>query len=154
MRRQKIFVFLLGTLVLLWASACGGSSATPVAMGDVPVYTGATSVEQGENFMVDTIVAGIEQSAADMASEGGSIETELYSLPAGATWADVKSFYNSKLADTDWESEDQFTDESETFNSIGWTRGSGAREQALLIMVVPDVFDDGGALMVNMLLSE
>ena len=155
MRRQKrIFVFLLGTLVLLWASACGGSSATPVAMGDVPVYTGAAPVEQGENFVVDAIVEGIEQSTAGMTSEVGSMETGLYSLPAGTTWADVKSFYSSNLADTDWKAEDQFTDESETFNSVGWTRGSGAKEQALLVMVVPDVFDGGGALMVTLLLSE
>jgi hypothetical protein len=150
---KRIFVFLLGALVLLWALACGGSSAAPVAMADVPVYSGAAPVERGGNVMVDAIVESLEESAGDMASEGGAIETGLYSLPAGATWADVKSFYDAELADTDWEPEPEFTDESEAFSSTGWTRGSGANEQALLVMVVADPLE-GGAYMVTMLLSE
>jgi hypothetical protein len=151
---KRIFVFLLGTLVLLWALACGGSSATPVAMGDVPVYSGAAPVERGGNVMVDAIVESLEESAGDMASEGGAtIETDLYSLPAGATWADVKGFYNAELGDTDWEPEPEFTDESEAFSSVGWTRGSGANEQALLVMYVADPLE-GGAFLVTMLLSE
>jgi hypothetical protein len=150
MRRQnRIFLFGLGTLVLLWALACGGSSATPAAVTDVPVYSGATPMELGDNPLVDTIVDSVEESAGDM----GSIETELYALPAGTSWADVKSFYSAQLADTDWESEPEFADESETFNSVGWTRGSGAQEQALLVMYVAELLDDG-ALMVTMLISE
>lgn len=148
-RRKRVSLFGLGMLMLFWALACGGSSATPAAMTDVPVYSGATPMELGDNPMVDTIVDSVEESAGEM----GSIETELYTLPAGTSWADVKSFYSAEFADTDWESEPEFTDESETFNSVGWTRGSGAQEQAILVMYVAGILDDG-ALLVTMLISE
>ena len=90
-RRKRVFLFGLGMLMLLWALACGGSSATPAAMTDVPVYSGATPMELGDNPLVDTIVDSVEESAGEM----GSIETELYTLPAGTSWADVKSFYSA-----------------------------------------------------------
>ena len=153
-QRNRTFVFLLGTLVLLWALACGGPAATPVAIGGVPVYAGAKPVERGENFMVDAIVEGLVESAESMASEGGSMETRLYSLPAGTTWADIKSFYEAEMADADLELESEFAEESDPFYSMGWTRGSGAKEQALLVMYIADVFEDGAPLMVLMLLSE
>jgi hypothetical protein len=153
-QRNRTFVFLLGTLLLLWALACGGPAATPVAVGDVPVYVGAQPLEHGESFVVDAIVAGLTESAESMASEGASLETGLYTLPAGTTWADVKSFYEAEMAGTDLELESEFAEESDPFYSMGWARQSGDEEQALLVIYIADVFEDGAPLMVLMLVSE
>jgi hypothetical protein len=151
--RKRTFVFLLGTLVLLGALACGGSAARPVAMGDVPTYAGARPVELGENPIIEAIVEGLEDSTGEIAA-GGSVETRLYALPAGTTWAAVKGFYEAEMAGTDMELEAQFAEESDPFYSMGWTRGSGASEQAFLVIYVSDVLEDGSPLMVLMLLSE
>ena len=149
-RQKKILIVSLSTLVLLLALACGGGG-TPVAMSDVPVYTGATATTAGDDPLVDLVVESMEEVAA---GENITMETKTYALPEGTTWDDIKSFYNNQLEGTDWKSSAELTDEStEEFQTIGWERGGAASEQLLVVGYLPDLFGDGAKLIV-MLFSE
>jgi hypothetical protein len=147
-RYKRISVFFFGILVLLWAMACGGT-ATPVSMGDIPVYPGATSAEAGEGTLVGIVIDTMEETAG---TEDINLESKVYALPADATWSDVKSFYTDEIADTDWKATEEFAQETEGFSSIGWERGSGANEQVLVIALVTDPLE-GGTFVIIMLFS-
>lgn len=151
-QHKRVFVPLLATLVLLWALACGGSSTAPAAMSDVPVYPGVTSAEIGDNAIADLMVEEMKKALATQ--EGATVDFDMYTLPADATWDAVKSFYDAELADTDWKPAEELSQEAEGVYVTGWQRGALASQQALAIIYVPDLFGGGSASLIVMLASE
>ena len=147
-RHKRIMIASLSVLVLALALACGGGS--PVSMSDVPVYDGASPTTAGDDPMVDMVIELMEEN---IAGEEITMETKTFSLPDGTAWGDVKSFYNDKLEDTDWESAEELSNESDEFKSVGWQRGSLNNEQLLIVCYLPDLLSDG-ATMIVMLFSE
>ncbi|MCI0398665.1 MAG: hypothetical protein L0332_19650 [Chloroflexi bacterium] len=126
MRSRTLFYLSVPLILLaLVGLACGASE--PVAFSDIPVFPGATPSAPGQNVFGDSLVDAMESAAE---GELTTPETQLYIVPAGTAWSDVRSFYETELADTDWEAAAELTQEDPTFSTAGWTRGSGASEQA------------------------
>ncbi|MBE2198806.1 MAG: hypothetical protein IAE79_09360 [Anaerolinea sp.] len=95
---------LLTLLIALFALAACGSD--PAVLSDIPAYDGATALQAGQNAIADTLIQNMEQDASLRANigVGGSIEQMAYRLPDGATWDQVKSFYDKALGDAGWKS--------------------------------------------------
>jgi hypothetical protein len=142
--RKGISVFVLTILVLMLVAGCG---TEPVPISDIAIYPGATLMEVGQNTMADELAETIRTSAG---AEGVSVEVNLYSLPEGTTWEDVKSFYDDEIGGTDWTPESDLTTETDFFSTIGWSRGSGAGEQALTIGYAADVLGSGAFLLIGL----
>lgn len=123
--------------------ACGGE---PVAMSAVPIFPNTSPLEAGQNSMADTIAETLDSMVGDQLTS----EINLYALPAEATWDDIKSFYATELAETDWKTADELTQESTAINITGWTRGGLASEQVLVVGHSPDLLGDGAFLIVGL----
>jgi hypothetical protein len=97
--RLLALITMLALSMLL--SACGSK---PVALADLPVYTGATELKPGESNIADTLQSNGQQDAAmrQAVGTGGSTEQKGFDLPAEATWDQVKSFYTDKLKASGW----------------------------------------------------
>lgn len=149
-RQKKILIVSLNVLILLLALACGGGG-TPAAMSDVPIYTGATPIEAGDDFLVDLLVQSMEEAVA---GESITMETKSYALPEDTSLDNIKSFYDTQLEGTDWKPSEELTDDTtEEFQTIGWQRGGMASEQLLIVGYLPDLLGDGAKLVI-MLFSE
>ncbi len=105
------FVALLGLLILpLLAcnTVMGLFGGGAVAIGDLPVYPGATELKEGESNIGDTLAQNMEQDAAMRQAMGalgsGKVEQKGFQLPADATWDQVKSFYSKELEGAGWSS--------------------------------------------------
>ncbi|GEM_PF-1669357 len=154
-RRNKILALTLLSVLLMTALAgCGGK---PFTMNDVPVYPGAREAAPGDSEMADMMLTLLEGGMQEVASGSGveitSFETKLYLLPTDVNWAQVRDFYNSELANTDWKLDADFTEDSDFFSSLGWLRGSGNNEQALFVVYTQDPIA-GSAFLIVMLISE
>lgn len=139
-----VSVVALAGLVMLSAVACGSE---PVAIGEVPIYPGAEMMERGQNEMADQMADVIRDSSG---GEGITAEVNLYSLPAGTTWDDIKAYYSGELAGTDWVSEGDLNEEGDFFSSLGWSRGRATREQALIAGFVADMLGSDGFLIIGL----
>ncbi len=102
MKLVTLFVSIL-TVVLL--SACGMIGGTsPVSIGDIPAYPGATELKAGDSTLANTLAKNSQQITAlsQSAGAGGKTEQKGYALPADATWDAVKKFYDDKLKGAGW----------------------------------------------------
>jgi hypothetical protein len=144
-RVRKFISFLfLGAFVGFLLLACG---TEPVTMAEVAVYPEAEPMTVGQSQMADELARIIRNSAG---GEGVDVEINLYSLSADVSWDDIKSYYSRELAETDWTAEDELTTESEVISTIGWGRGRGASQQALIVGHVVDVVGDGAFMIVGL----
>jgi hypothetical protein len=98
----RLFAALLGLVMALALAGCG---PTPVTIADLPVYPDAVELKPGESAVGDVLAQNMQQDAAvrEAAGTGGSTEQRGFSLPAGATWDDVKGFYTTELKAAGWE---------------------------------------------------
>ena len=124
--RTALLVLVISVLTVVIA-AC--SSNAPATLQDIPVYAGAQPAEAGSNFVTDAMVKAIEDSVA---GQNLTSQINLYELPEGTQWTDVKQFYTDQVGD-DWKASSDLTQEADVINIIGWQRGSGASEQALIV---------------------
>lgn len=132
MSRKNFKLFIPVFVLFLAALACGGRD--PITMADVPVYEGAVALESGQNTVAEAVIEALKETAGQ---EGVTAVTEVYGVPAGTTWDGIKSFYDSNLGD-EWKEDAQLTQSQEGFNTAGWTRGSLASEQAIVVAFVDD----------------
>ena len=140
-------VLVLAVLVPFLLAACGSE---PVPISSIPVYPGAEPMARGDNEMVDQLAEIVTQSSAD---EGVGVEISLYRLPEGTAWDEVKAFYQTKVAGDDWVLEENLNNETDVFSTIGWSRGSGASEQALIVGYIAEMVGDT-AFLITGLFSE
>jgi hypothetical protein len=142
MNTYKLIARLALSLLALCALAACGSP--PVAFSSIPLPPDATRLQPGTNPLADSIANGFSQS---MGKEGGTIEVYLYNLPAETQWDDVKAFYDGQIKD-DWKAETQLAQDIEAFKAVGWTRGSFASEQGLVVGYSPGFLDAPPFMMV------
>jgi hypothetical protein len=150
---NKIAAVSLGTLILLLVIACSQSVEPAATVGlvgtsDIPLYDGATHIDTDESIEASTVISTTENT---IASTDITLEAVAYSLPAGATWDDVRAFYTKALESTDWEPEEKLTNEDPGHKSAGWKRGAGPDKQILLITCASNVSGEGSTLIVMLL---
>ena len=138
---KSIFATLIMFGLLLSLSACGSK---PVTFADLPAHPDAVPMERGTNSVADTVAASLESSL----SERGKVELKLYSMPGTISWEEVDGFYEESLKESDWKAVADLRQESSIINTVGWTRGSFASEQGLVVGYAPNIVDDGAFLIV------
>jgi hypothetical protein len=101
--KQKMVLLITLLMAVSVLAACRGGVVT---LSDIPVYSGATLLQPGQDPIADTLVQNMEQDASLRGGlgVGGSMEQIAYRLPAGATWEQVKSFYDKELDAAGWKS--------------------------------------------------
>ena len=84
--KNAIFAVLAVCLIVL--PGCGGS----VTSGDLPTYPGAVDLKAGASGIGNTLAQNMKQDAAlrQAMGTGGKIEQRGFTLPAEATWEQVK----------------------------------------------------------------
>jgi hypothetical protein len=132
-------LFIAGLFVAL--AGCGASPAT---FAKIPLHPDAMPLARGSNTLADSIADALESSL----SKGGKVEMKLYSVPNTVIWEEIDGFYTEALSDSDWKAADELRQESAAITTTGWTRGSLASEQGLLVGYAPDVSGDGAFLIV------
>lgn len=142
-RRASVFLSLLFLLAL---TACGDGQ--PVAFVDLPMIPDAAPLEEGANTIADSVSNSFK---ASLSSENVEVELKLYAVPAEMSWEQIKTFYTDQLAATDWESDERITQNSDTFKTVGWTRGGFASEQGLAVGYGRDLLGEGAFLMVALI---
>jgi hypothetical protein len=150
---NKITAVSLGTLILLLVIACSQSveptaTAGSVGISDIPVYDGATHIDTDESIEAFTVIAATENT---IAGTDITLEAAAYSLPAGATWDDVRAFYTKALESTDWKPEEKLTNEGPEHKSAGWRREASPGKQILLITYASNVSGEGSTLIMMLL---
>lgn len=150
---KKIRFVSLGALILILVTACSQSieptaTAGPVGIDDIPVYGGATPIDAGDSIEALMVIVAMETEIADTDI---TLKTAAYSLPADATWDDIKAFYTKALESTDWKQKEKLTNESTEHKSIGWRRGAGPGKQILLITCASNVSGEGSTLIMMLL---
>ena len=133
-RKHKLTIALAALFAAILA--CGGGS--PVTLDDIPVYPGASVMQPGQNEMADILSQTISETAS---SEGVNSDVVLFELPSGTSFQDVAAFFEGALSDTDSDGDASLYEETEFFSSAGWTRGSLASEQVLILGYSEDPFD-------------
>lgn len=141
--KRNMFVLVFAGLLLNLVAACGGSSGVPnlpvnpvqvggqpATLADVPVYSGATLLQPGQNPMADTLVKNVQQNA----SLGQKLDQKVYSLPKDANWDDMKKFYSDKLTSAGWQSLNVPIPDTDMIKSVIWRKGS----QSLTVMQLTD----------------
>jgi hypothetical protein len=98
---KRIFFTVLA-ICLIVLPGCGGS----VASGDLPTYPGAVELKAGTSAIGGTLAQNMKQDAGlrQAMGAGGKIEQRGFTLPADATWDQVKGFYDKELKAGGWQS--------------------------------------------------
>lgn len=143
--RTLVRLFLVALIGLIVAG-CGGGE--PVTMEAVPVPPDAQPLSSGQNSMADLVAESFEQA---LTGENVTVEVNLYTLPADASWEGIKSYYDEQLAGTDWEAAPELNQDSEALKVTGWTRGGLASEQGLAIGYGPALLDNEPFIMVALI---
>jgi hypothetical protein len=145
-RYKSTSIPVLGLLILALALACVGAG-TPVPISDIPDYPGASIIDAAEDPVASLLIESMQEAAA--ADTDVDAEFNVYSLPGGTAWKDVKDFYIGAMKDTAWKSADDLTTDADVFHMIGWERS----KQALGIGFVPEEVG-GTPLLLVMLATE
>jgi len=128
--RTKLIGALIAVLTLATLTACGGAPATNLA--DIPVYPGATALQEGESVLADTLANNNQQDAAlrGQVGIGGKTDQKGFRLPADAQWDQVKAFYDEQLKAGGWSTNslvsgimDQANQGNDLFRTANWQRG-------------------------------
>jgi hypothetical protein len=141
MLRSILLVFVLGLLV-----ACG---STPVTFAQLPIPSDAKEVTTVDP-MITSMQDSMKQAMGDRVSK---FEVKTYTMPQDSDWDAIKSFYDEQLKTGSWKSQDELSLDSELVKMQGWTSGSFASEQALIVGYYPSLLSNEPYLMV-MLASE
>ena len=146
-----IIVLLLFTLI-----GCGGGP--PTTLGDIPTYTGATELKPGESAVADTLVQNMEQNKALTGQIGvnATVEQKAFTVPADATWDDVKKFYDEKLTGSGWSSNSMMSNVmaqantgNDQFQIANWQKG----KQNLSVIMIADPTGDNTKMLITSLAS-
>ena len=138
---KSIFAALVMVGLLVSLTGCGKA---PVTFAQLPLHPEAVPLERGANTLADTFADSLESSLA----ERGKVELKLYSVPNTVIWEEIDGFYTESLSDSDWKAADELHHESEAISTTGWSRGSLASEQGLMVGYAPDTLGDGAFLIV------
>jgi hypothetical protein len=149
----SIFIIILTLLACNSILPFGNSAVT---VDNLPVYPGATELQQGESNIADTLAANEDQNAAINQAlgslGGGKLEQKGFQLPTETTWEQVKGFYEKELTDGGWSSGlgglagnfvdvnavmDASNQGNDLFQTAIWSKG----KQTLNVIMVTDPTD-------------
>jgi hypothetical protein len=142
----KMSKVLLFVILVVLAGGVVGCGANLVSLSDVPIYPGAEPLAAGQNQIADPMVDRMELLAGQ---SGLYVEMQRYTVPASATWYDIRTFYEGTLPGDGWTSVPELTVEEEVIRFLGWSRGEGERQQSLVVGYVPDVNGTGAFMVVG-----
>lgn len=145
--KQWFYGVLMVMLLALAGLACGGSD--PVLLADIPIPDGATELAAGESLVADFMAEAVQGAVP---TEDATTEVKIYQAPAGATFATIETFYTDNL-DSDWTYEADLYENSNEIGIAGWSRGSLANEQVVVVAFSEDPLL-GANILVVALLSE
>ena len=102
-----------------------------VGMLAVPDFEGAEVVDSESN---PELAALAEQMAAGIAEQtGAETEVKVMTFPADVAVEDILAFYQEEMDQAGWQPNEELTQTSEQFSSMGWLEGN----EMLLIFVFP-----------------
>jgi hypothetical protein len=142
--RKLVLSLFPALLILLSVVACG---AKPVTIDELPVYPGAVAIESGQNSLADSLAQAMQQSAGE---QGLQAHFRFFSVPAGTSWDDVKSFCSGEMQGLGWNPESSMAIEEGPFLAAGWSHGSGNNQQAFVVGYVPDVSGEGAFIVLGL----
>jgi hypothetical protein len=116
---NRTLLIALAVLAVVALAACGGGGA-PATLNDIPTFPNATALKPGENPMADTLAQNVQQAGA----MGQKLDQKIFTLPADASWDQIKGFYTEKLTGAGWSSTSLPIPDNEMFKMSVWTKGS------------------------------
>ncbi|MGB8644960.1 MAG: hypothetical protein WCF84_06965 [Anaerolineae bacterium] len=122
--------------------ATSGGSAAIASLNDMPAYPNAAVLKPGENKMADTLA----QNVSTAAGMGQRLDQRMYSLPKGATWDAVKSFYSDKITAGGWQAVNTPSVPNQMFQFSIFRKGT----QSLTVAVLTDPTTNDNFLLFSM----
>lgn len=101
------------------ADASSASTSGAAAITDLPVFEGATELENGVDTNADAIASTISQV---LEPAGWQVTNTLYAPPDGATWEEIKIFYEREMSRAGWTADPSASQDTEAYKSMGWNR--------------------------------
>lgn len=153
MKNLKLFALLALTVMVMSAcnssaptsnsgGATSGGSAAIASLNDMPAYPNAAVLKPGENKMADTLA----QNVSTAAGMGQRLDQRMYSLPKGATWDAVKSFYSDKITAGGWQAVNTPSVPNQMFQFSIFRKGT----QSLTVAVLTDPTTNDNFLLFSM----
>jgi hypothetical protein len=96
---RSITAILVAALMLALLAACGGGSTSAGGGGSLPLFAGAKPLA-GSSPMAIAIDAAKQQLKQQQT--GADTTVDAYTLPAGASFDQVKKYYNDSLTSAGW----------------------------------------------------
>jgi len=96
---RSITAILVAALMLALLAACGGGSTSASGGGSLPLFAGAKPLAGGSPMAI-AIDAAKQQLKQQQT--GADTTVDAYTLPAGASFDQVKKYYNDSLTPAGW----------------------------------------------------
>lgn len=113
------------------ASSASTSGEGASAITDLPVFEGATELENGVDTNADAIASTITQV---LEPAGWQVTNTLYAPPDGATWEEIKIFYEREMSRAGWTADPSASQDTEAYKSMGWNRN----QQTVVVSYGPE----------------
>jgi hypothetical protein len=126
---MKIICSIIVLGALLFTLGCA-TSLTPFSAIPLPPGAELANPEGPEEVPIDLTQGDMGDAVVDTI---GRPRIEIYALPAETDWETVTQFYAEQLKSGDWKSEPRFSRQKGYYEMMGWTRGAGPNQQALLV---------------------
>ncbi|MBC8162299.1 MAG: hypothetical protein H7Z42_13910 [Roseiflexaceae bacterium] len=148
----------LTLLALLLFTLVGCGNSAPATLAVIPIYTDATELKPGESAVADTLVENMKQNQALTGQLGvnATIEQKAFTMPAGATWDDVKKFYDENLTSSGWSSNSMISNvmaqtnaANDQFQLANWQKN----KQNLSVIMIADPTNEGAKMLIVSLAS-
>lgn len=114
------------------APTTGELMSTEQTSGGLPLYAGATAVE--DNAILTTMLDAMKEQLAQQ-DTGANVHVDAYGLAGDADFAAVKDFYDSYLTGEGWTELTDAAQIQEGVETAGWSKGDNT---AVVVMVMPD----------------
>ncbi len=99
MLKRILFVLLMGIVLSVALTACGGDAPVPTAFSRIPVFSGS---KEATNAEMIAMAARIYDVTKEDAKDAKNIEYKAYVPPANWEWNAFKSFYRTALEKDGW----------------------------------------------------
>jgi hypothetical protein len=126
------------------AESPASSAAADTASSDIPLYTGATPLDP--NSPMATALSGVKQQLEQQSGDA-SVSVDLYNLPSGTTFEQVRQFYNDALTADGWTDATGQAQmpEMQGGGSAAWARNAN---EAVAVLVLPNPLSEGNSMLV------
>ncbi len=142
--------FALACMVVLFAGvACSGQAG--LTLENLPIFKDSVKVEPDINSVVAAVISAFE-TARDQ--EGVTAEAQVYTVPAGKTWENIKTFYEEELKSEWAENEALMAGDTSEVQQMTWTRKGFLTRDQILVLAWVDDKDTGAKFYMLMLYSK